>query len=304
MSDTTSTSSTPVTSENANVNQTAETSVENQNQPTQAEVKAMKEKFSYVIDGENVEEEFDLSNKEELRKRLQLGHAAKKRMAEASAEKRKAIEIVKAFENDDSFAELIQKHPKGREIAEKILLSKLQEEMLSPEEKKMREYESKLKRYEAEEKARKDQEQMSAQQKIEAKYAESYQKTIIDSLNKTSLPKTPEMIKRMASIMNRNLQLGLDLTADELAMEIKSEVSDIVKSIIGDSDGDHLINLFGEDVAKKIRMSDIKKLQEKQSQVYQGGQKKTQAPSIPRDESRPMSMEEWKESVNRRLSQK
>lgn len=279
-------------------------SAETHAQPTQAEVKAMKEKFTYTIDGENVEEEFDLSNKEELRKRLQLGHAAKKRMAEASAEKRKAIEIVKAFENDDSFAELIQKHPKGREIAEKILLAKIQDEMQSPEEKAQRAEKAELEQLRKERKEREEKEKMSAQEKLEAKYAETYQKTIIDALNKTSLPKTPEMIKRMATIMNKNLQLGLDLTADELAQEVKSEIHDIVKSIVGDADGDHLIGLFGEDVAKKIRMSDIKKLKEKQSQVFQGGQAKAQAPSQPREDSRPMSMEEWKESINKRLGQK
>lgn len=300
MSETTSAPSTQATTESSAPQSTTET----QSQPTQAEVKAMKEKFTYTIDGENVEEEFDLSNKEELRKRLQLGHAAKKRMAEASAEKRKAIEIVKAFENDDSFADLINKHPKGREIAEKILLAKIQDEMLSPEEKKMREYESKLKKYEAEEKSRKDQEQQTAAQKIEAKYAESYQKTIIEALDKTSLPKTAETIKRMASIMKKNLDMGLELTAEDLAGEVKAELNQIIKSIVGDADGDHLINLFGEDVAKKIRMSDLKKLQEKQSQVFQGGQKRP-APTVTKSqESRPMSMDEWKESINRRLGQK
>ncbi len=275
-----------------------------QTQPTQAEVKAMKEKFVYKIDGEDVEEELDLSNKEELRKRLQLGHAAKKRMAEAVAEKRKALEIIKSFESDDSFAELVQKHPKGREIAEKILLAKIQDEMLSPEEKALRAEKAELEQLRKERKEREEKEKMSAQEKLEAKYAETYQKTIIDALNKTSLPKTPEMIKRMASIMNKNLQLGLDLTAEELAIELKSEVNAIVKSIVGDSDGDHLISLFGEDVAKKIRMSDIKKLQEKQSQVFQGGQKPQAQPSQPKEDSKPMSIEEWKESLNKRLAQK
>lgn len=300
MSEVTPTTAAPATTESTETTQTTET----QAQPTQAEVKAMKEKFKYTIDGEDVEEEVDLSNKEELRKRMQLAHAAKKRMAEAVAEKRKALEIVKSFENDDSFAELIRKHPKGREIAEKILLAKIQDEMQSPEEKAARAEKAELEQLRRERKEREDKDKKSAQEKLEAKYAESYQKTIIDALNKTSLPKTPEMVKRMASIMNKNLQLGLDLTAEELAQELKTEVNAIMKSIVGDADGDHLISLFGDDVAKKIRMSDIKKLQEKQNQVFQGGQKSQAQPSQSKDDSRAMSMEEWKESVNKRLAQK
>jgi len=273
--------------------------------PTPQQVQSQKRKFQYKVDGEDIEEEIDFSNEEDLKKRFQLGHAAKKRMAEAVTEKQKALRITKAFENDDQFLDIISRHPKGREIAEKFLLSKLQDEMMSPEEKEQRSTKNELEQLRKEKADRLESEKQTQAQKLEAQYADSYQKTIIDALNKTSLPKTAGTIKRMASIMKKNLDLGLELTADDLALEVRGELSTDLRSIIGDATGEELIAMFGEDTAKKIRMSDIKKLQEKQSQVYQGGAKpKAQDNVSNRDSSRTMSMEEWKADVERRVKSK
>lgn len=266
-------------------------------------IQAMREKFKLKVDGEEFEDEVDLNDKEELRKRFQLSHAAKKRMGEAKAAEQKALDIVRQFEQDPE-SMLSRLGPKGREIAEKYLLKQIQDDMLSPQEKEARMTKAKLEKYEAKEKEDQDFKQKSVMEKKEAEYAQGFQTTIIAALNKSGLPKTPEMVKRMAATMAKNLELGLELTPEDLVSEVKSDVSKILKSIIGDSDGDQLINMFGPDVAKKIRMSDLKKLQEKQGQVFQRGSSNQSGGASKQDSARPMTMEEWKESVNKRISEK
>lgn len=266
-------------------------------QETKPLTASQKEKFMLTVDGEEFEDEVDFSDKEGLKKRFQLAAAAKKRMAEASDVKKKAFDIIKGFENEESFLDMIKKHPKGRDLAEKFLLAQIQDDMLSPEEKEMRMTKAELAKYKEKEAAENAKLEKSAQEKKEAHYAENFQKTIIEALNKSGLPKTPELVKRMASMMQKNLQLGIELDSSDLVAEVKKDITQLVKSIIGDSDGDHLVGLFGDDIAKKIRMADLKKLQEKQAQVFQRPQKSPSANSSNRDDSRPKSIEQWKEEL-------
>jgi len=259
---------------------------------------AQKEKFKLLVDGEEIEEEVDFSDKEGLKKRLQLAHAAKKRMSEAQDAKKKAFQIVKEFEeNPESM--LARLGPKGREIAEKFLLSQIQDEMLSPEEKEFRDLKKYKEMTEAEKDKVKEALEREAATKIESDYAKRYQDTIIEAMEKSGLPKTPELVKRMAGIMKKNLEYGLDLSPDDLIAEVKSDITNLVKSVFGDADGDQLINIFGKDIANKIRKADLKKLQEKQSQLFQ--KPKAQGSSSGKNEARPKSIEEWKQEVEDRL---
>jgi hypothetical protein len=253
-------------------------------------------KFKLKVDGEDFEEEIDLSNESELIKRFQLAKAAEKRIGQSKAEKQKAMEVLKAFEDGTLF----KKHPKARELAEQFLVEQLEDEMLSPEQKEFRD----LKKYK-EDKERHELErqkalEMAAAEQKEAALAQQYQKTIIDALDKSGLPKTPDMAKRMAYIMKKNLDLGLSLTAEDLASEVKTELSGLLKALVGGSDGEQLINLLGEDSAKKIRAWDVKKL--KEGMVNKSNVKQEPTVKAPRrDDGKSMSIEEWKEQVKARL---
>jgi hypothetical protein len=266
---------------------------------TKAEIKAMKERFKYTIDGEDVEEEVDLSDKEGLRKRLQKGYASDKRMGEAKAAKAKAFEIIKAFEEDPAnvFKRL---GPKGREAAEKFLLEQIQDEMMSPEEKETRSEKAELAELRAEKAKAKEDAEKSEMSAKEKKYADEFQSTIISALEKCKLPKTPRLVADVARLWSKKLDTGVELDADDLAKMILDERSGDQKALVKDMDGEQLIAYFGEEIANKIRMSDLKKLREKQGQVFQpkAAQVNDGQSSGPK---KPMSMDEWKESINQRV---
>lgn len=270
---------------------------ENVTKPTPSQ----KKKFLLKVDGEEFEEEFDLSDEEGLRRELQMSRAAKKRMAEANEAKRKAYELMKKF--DENPEELLSRlGEKGHEIAEKLILKKIQDQMLTPEQKEMMALKAENEGFKKEKETAKQASERQAAEKMEFDYAQKFQATIIDAVNKSGLPKSPEMVKRMAGLLKKNLEYGLELTPEDLVAEVKKDIVTMIKSIVGDSDGDHLINLFGNDVANKIRKADIKKLQEKQSQFTGFGKKPDQETvEMPKGERRPMTIDEWKEEVNRRI---
>lgn len=260
---------------------------------------AQKEKFQYVIDGEQVEEEIDFSDKEALKKRFQLGHAAQKRMAEAKAAKAKAYEIVKAFEDDPGNI-LERLGPKGMEAAEKFLMKKIQEQMKSPEEREYEMTKAELAKYKEQEKLAKEAEEKQKISAQEAKYAQEFEATILSALDKSQLPKTPDLVKRMAYIMSKNLELGLDLSPDELALEVRKEQHELVKSLSKDASVEQLLEMLGPDIANKIRKHDLEKLKAKRNQVvspesaqvFENSEKKS---------NRGLSRDEWREQIEARL---
>lgn len=271
--------------------------------PPAAQAKSMREKFKLKVDGEEFEEEIDLADKDGLTKRLQLSAAAQKRMAEAKAEKKKAWDIIQAFEADPETM-LSRLGPKGREIAEKYLLKQIQDDMLSPEQKRIRDLERENEGFKSEKQKAEEARAKEAQDKKDFEIAQTFQTTIIDALNKTGLPKSPVAVKRMAALLKKNISLGLDLDASDLADEYKKERFAEHKALIGEADGDQLISLLGEDVAKKIRMSDLKKLQEKHNMVFKQGNAPQSAAPQANSEKGPMSIDEWREDLDRRFGKK
>lgn len=275
-----------------------ETKVSDGVQPTPAEVKSMKEKFKLKVDGEDFEEELDWNDKEAVKNKLQLAHAAKKRIGEAKTEKQKAMEILKAFEDGT----LLSKHPNARKLAEDLLMAQIQEDMLDPKDKEIRDLRSKNEKYEMTEKQKTEAIRKEAAAKKEFAIAQDFQNTIIEALNKSGLPKTPKLVQRAADLMSKNLDLGLTLTIDDLVTELKGETTNSLKSIIKDADGEQLIAMFGEDLAKKIRKYDLKKLQESQGKVFQNGKKPTGEAPRPQADKQYMTPDEWNEEVNRRVA--
>lgn len=252
-------------------------------------------KFKLKVDGEDFEEELDLSNEAEIVKRLQMAKAAEKRINQAKSEKQKAMEILKAFEDGTLF----KKHPKGREFAEQLLVEQLEQEMLSPEQRELKELKAFKEAREREELDRQKALEQAEMQAQESKVAKQFQETIIQALDKSGLPKTPDMAKRMAYIMKKNLDLGLSLTPEDLAAEVKSELNGLLKALIGESDGEKLVSMFGDDVAKKIRAYDVKRL--KAGMVNSTKKEEPVVKQPKREDGKPMTIEEWKESIRARV---
>lgn len=272
-------------------------------EPTKEEApKRRVEKFKFKIDGQEIEEDVDLDDKEALQRDLQLSRAAKKRMLEAQEDRRKAFEIVQAFEKDP--ANILRRlGTKGREAAENFLLEQLEEERLSPEQKRMKELEERLNKYELSEKEQREQIEAQRMQAMEVKEAENYQKIIIESLKKSGLPQTPDAAKKMAYLLKKNLELGLDLTAEELAEEAKKEVTGYLGSLFGNADAETIIKAFGPEILKKIRAYDIEQFKKtKMGSSFSPRNRQTeQTQSQSVDKQSYLSPEEWMNQTNKRL---
>lgn len=278
------------------------TPVEGDNAPKE-NAQSMLKKFKLKVDGEEIEEEFDLSNEEALIKELQLAKAAKKRMAEAQDAKRKAYELMQSVDQDP--LNLLKRlGPKGYELAEQMLLEKMQNDMLSPEEKHYREMQRKLEAYENQEKLLKEQQEKQQLEAMEKQQADHYQKVIIDALDASGLPKTAESAKRLAFLLHKNLQLGVELDAVDLAKEVKNEFQSGIASLLKNATPEQLVELLDKEAVKKLRAYDTNQF--KARQKFTGTKTAAQGHALPpQSKGRGyQTLEEWQEELNERLRRK
>jgi len=113
-------------------------------------------------------------------------------------------------------------------------------------------------------------EQMEAEAKRQAQEAEDaaltehhraeYEKSFQASLDASGLPKTPHTIKRMAYYMHEGMKRGMDLKPNDVVSLVKDEYIEEQKSLFSGLDGENLLKLLGDDLAKKIRKYDTSRV--------------------------------------------
>lgn len=306
MSDTSnSNTTTQNTSEgNSDVNST-ENQQDSQSQSVQPQVQPNKKKFKIKVDGKDEEMEIDLSDEAAITRHLQMSKVAAKRMNEAAITRKQAEQFIHALQSDPMRVlsdPRVMGSEKFQAIAEQFLAKKLQEQMLSPEERKRIEMEEKLRQYEEQDKKQKQDVEAKQIQALEEHYAQQYQKTIMDSLQSSNLPKNPFTVKRMAELMQKNIQHGLDLEPTQLAQLVREDYQRELVSLIGSSDADQIISMFGEDLTTKIRKHDLAKLKANQGSLPTH-RNQPNSPQSNSGSAKPMTKDEWKAVIERRAKE-
>ena len=200
-------------------------------------------------------------------------------------------------------AEMIQTNPfellkragyDPRQLAEEYLTQAIEEDMLPENEKELRKvrYEKEeLERQYKEELSRREQEQMDvaiqqAQQEIS--------NNIIDALENSSLPKSPEVVKRIANYMLIAEQKGINVNPKQVIPLVEEDFRNLNAQILRSLDPTKRISYIGEDLLKQIRQDDLARLKTSQSQSSQ---------SVPKSKQ-PSSKKITKEEFRRQLAER
>ena len=200
-------------------------------------------------------------------------------------------------------AEMIQTNPfellkragyDPRQLAEEYLTQAIEEDMLPENEKELRKvrYEKEeLERQYKEELSRREQEQMDiaiqqAQQEIS--------NNIIDALENSSLPKSPEVVKRIANYMLIAEQKGINVNPKQVIPLVEEDFRNLNSQILRSLDPTKRISYIGEDLLKQIRQDDLARLKTSQSQSSQ---------SVPKSKQ-PSSKKITKEEFRRQLAER
>jgi hypothetical protein len=104
----------------------------------------------------------------------------------------------------------------------------------------------------------------------------------------------------MAKYIKRATEIGFKMTASEAAKLVKEDILTKQKALVGDLDGDALINYFGEDVANKIRKWDTSRVKTPEANLKTPVQTMERKPTERNKPTKRMSSTEWREFNRRR----
>jgi hypothetical protein len=201
-------------------------------------------------------------------------------------------------------AEMIQTNPfellkragyDPRQLAEEYLTQAIEEDMLPENEKELRrvrQEKEELERQYKEELTRREQEQMQiaiqqAQQEIS--------NNIIDALENSSLPKSPEVVKRIANYMLIAEQKGINVNPKQVIPLVEEDFRNLNAQILKSLDPTKRISYIGEDLLKQIRQDDLARLKTSQSQASQSTNKPRQS------SNKKITKEEWRKELAERI---
>jgi len=193
------------------------------------------------------------------------GHqsAANKILQEGKAAKKQAETFVQMMKDKGKLFEAIQKLGHDpRKLAEEYLASQLEDEMMDPREKDLRDTKRRLEAYENLEKKQKEAEAKKRDDELKAKYSKEYSDKFVDALKKTNLPPTKPMVAEMAKYIHRAAKLNFEMTPEEAAILVKEDLQKALSNLYGEADAETLVRLLGDQGLQKIRAYDVGKIKD------------------------------------------
>ncbi len=220
--------------------------------------------------------------------------AANKELQEGKAARKQAEEFLNLMKDPERFWEVAEKlGHKNRELAERLLVRQLEDEMMDPREKELRDAKAKLKSIEDMENKQKAAVEAKRVEEMKQKFVKDYESQFIDALKATDVPQTKATIAEMAKYISKSAKIGFKMTPKEAAQLVREDIQRAQMNLIGNSDGETLLKLLGDDVAKKILQARGAKVKQTNynTPTEQGERREIQRSG----DGKQMSHKEWRE---------
>lgn len=240
--------------------------------------------------------EKEVSSEDELVSLARLGLASNRRFQEAAKTRKEYEQMLETLKNAPR--DVLEKHGvDARKFAEELLIEQLQEEMLTPEQKKARDMEKRLKGFEKQEADRKAAEEERVQNEYKAKVQEEYSQKFIGALDKAGIPKNELAIIRMVELTKQALDMDLDLEVDDIARLVREDYMMEHKTLYSSMNGDQLLELFPELADRVFEAKSKKRKPAVPPSLSSRGRQTPSAKPAAAKEERPMTTREFREKL-------
>lgn len=247
----------------------------------------------YKVKIDNQEMEVDES---ELIRGYSHQRAANKILQQGAAARKQAEEFISMMRDPEKFYETAKKIGHDpRILAENYLAKQLEDELLDPRERELKETKSKLKQMEEMDRAQKEDMEKRRNDVLKEKYAKDYSDQFVAALQDTGLPPTKPMVAEMAKYVSRAAKIGFKMSPAEAAQLVREDIQVAHQRLIGDSDGDTLIRLLGDEVANKVRRYDTQRLKNPEQGLRTPADQQDQRARPRPSNGKRMSPKEWRE---------
>lgn len=212
-------------------------------------------KVRHKVNGQETEFTMD-----ELKRFAGLGKAGHENLRKA-AEERKAAEALLAEWKSGDVVNTLRKLGKSdaeiREYFEKTTWDMLQEDSLTPEQKKLREYEEKLAKIQQKEREEQEKLQQEQYEKEVAKYRYQYETEIAQSIAESSLPKHEFVIRLVANELASAIENDIMLSTEDAVKFVEERFWKDYPEVLVQLDDDKLEKILGPTLLKRLRAKSV-----------------------------------------------
>lgn len=224
------------------------------------EIKKNLRKLKLKVDGREFEEEIDLDDNDNLTKQFQLAKVAQKRMSESSQLEKEVR----------SFIEELRKNPRKvladpsigidvKQLAAQIIEEEIENSKKSPEQIEREKLENELKAMRSEREKEKEEGKRQEFERLQAQEFERYDLLMTQALEKSDLPKSPYIVKKMADYMLLGLQNNIEVSPTDVVPLVREEMMEDLKEMFAVMPEEVIEKIVGKDVINKIRKKSIAK---------------------------------------------
>lgn len=225
---------------------------------------ARRKKLKLKVDGKEIEEEVDLDNDEYLVRQLQLAKMAQKRAQEkASLEKDVNDFISQLRKNPRAILESQELGINFQDLVNQYVEEQLANAQKTPEQLEKEKVEKELKQLKDQlEKERETQKQKELQL-LEQREFERYEKLMANAIEKTDLPKSPYVVKKIADYMLTAVEAGFDVSPDDVLPLVREEIHADLNDMFQVLPEEVIEKILGDNVINKLRKKRVAKASEK-----------------------------------------
>jgi hypothetical protein len=252
-------------------------------------------KFKLKVNGKDIE-----VSEADLVRNAQIGMSAEEKFKSAAKIKKDAEMVIHLLKTNPW---AVLSHPSighdPRKMSEEFLMDVYNDEKLTPEQREAKMNQKKLRELELEKQARQKEEEERKISELQQIYQVEYQRDIIGALEKSQLPKTPNIVRRISGYLYDALERGIQLKAIDVIDLVREDLVNEFKTFTGGMESDILMQIVGEEGAKKIREYEMKRVNAGNG----GGNPPTtpdKTPAIPPSDNK-LTPEEWREAIDKRL---
>jgi len=237
----------------------AETPAEEKKEPSKAEKKKTK-KLKLKVYGKEVEEDlpFEIEESPEaleyLTKNLQLSKAASKKQQEYAQLEKEVAHFLKELKANPR--KVLSDPNIGidvKQLAASIIEEEIANSQKTPEQIKAEQLEAELQRIKDEREREKEELKQKELERLQQQEYERYDLLMTKALEKTDLPKSPYIVKKMADYMLLGLQNNIDVTPDDVVPLVREEMINDLKEMFAVMPEEVIEGIIGKDTINKLR---------------------------------------------------
>lgn len=195
-----------------------------------------------------------------MKKHLQMS-----RLSQTSSQERAQLE-----KDVRNFIDELRKNPKKmlsdpnigidiKELAKQVIEEEIENSRKSPEQLEREKLESELKALKDEREKEKKDHLEREKIRLEAEAIERYDVLVSQALEKSTLPKTPYVVKKMATLLELGLKEGLDVTPEDVIPLVEEEIRGDIKDMFATMPDEAFEAFVGKDRFNSIRKKNIAK---------------------------------------------